>query len=254
MRAAELGQGLLLDGASALDVVERVVMALEDNPTFNSGTGSCANAEGEVEMDAIVVDGARGDFGAVAGIRHVKHPVCVARAVMERTPHCMLMGSGAASFALEQGFESVATEALLGEGGSGPDHGTVGAVALDAQGHVAAATSTGGTRDKLPGRVGDSPIIGCGAIAEDGLGGASATGHGEALMRVMMAGTVAGYLRAHRNAQEAADLALQDLKTRAGGLGGVICLDASGRIGFAHNTTHLALAYAQDAAEVASGL
>ena len=254
MRAAELGQGLLLDGASALDVVERVVMTLEDNPTFNSGTGSCANAEGEVEMDAIVVDGARGDFGAVAGIRHVKHPVCVARVVMERTPHCMLMGSGAASFALEQGFESVATEALLGEGGSGPDHGTVGAVALDAQGHVAAATSTGGTRDKLPGRVGDSPIIGCGAIAEDGLGGASATGHGEALMRVMMAGTVAGYLRAHRNAQEAADLALQDLKTRAGGLGGVICLDASGRIGFAHNTTHLALAYAQDAAEVASGL
>lgn len=250
MRAAELGQGLLRGGASALDVVEQVVMALEDNPTFNSGTGSYPNAEGEVEMDAIVVDGARLDFGAVAGIRHVNNPICAARAVMENSPHCMLMGTGASSFAQARGIESATAESLLSAQGSGPDHGTVGAVALDSQGHVAAATSTGGTRDKLPGRVGDSPIIGCGAIAEDGLGGASATGDGEALLRVMMAGTVAGYLRAGQKAQTAADLALHQLQCRTGGLGGVICLDAMGRVGFAHNTTHLALAYAQDDAEV----
>lgn len=252
--AARLGHRLLKEGAHALDVVERVVNALEDNDTFNSGTGSHANAEGDVEMDALIVDGATLEFGAVAGIRCVKNPVSVARAVMERTAHCFLAGPGATEFARAQGFQAVPEDLLRGDKGSGPEHGTVGAVALDAQGNVAAATSTGGTRDKLPGRVGDSPIIGCGALAENGVGGASATGHGESLLRVMMARTTAEYLQSGATAQEAADAALQVLKTRTGGLGGVICLDASGRAGFAFNTTHLAIAHASGDAAITVSL
>jgi isoaspartyl peptidase/L-asparaginase-like protein (Ntn-hydrolase superfamily) len=116
-------------------------------------------------MDAIIIDGSTGRFGAVAGVRHVRHPIGVARAVLEHTDHNMLAGAGATRFASEQGFDHVSAAELVGVRKSGPDHGTVGAVALDAQGFIAAATSTGGAYLKLPGRVGDSPLIGCGAMA-----------------------------------------------------------------------------------------
>ena len=245
-RAAELGRDLLQQGMASVDVVELVVMALEDDPVFNAGTGSQPNTAGAIEMDAILVDGATLEFGSVAGIQNVLHPVSVARAVMEKTPHCMLTGQGAAEFAEAEGFEGVSTEVLLGKHASVHEHGTVGAVAMDARGHVAAATSTGGMPGKLPGRVGDSPLIGCGALAEDGVGGVSATGHGESLMRVMMASTVAGYLRLDMRAREAADLAVRDLAERTGGEGGVICIDAAGGTGYAFNTTHLALAHCVD--------
>lgn len=241
-RAARFGHRMLSEGAAALDVVEKVVNLLEDDPAFNAGTGANANVEGEIELDAIIVDGATLGFGAVAGVRNVRNPVSVARRVMEATPHCLLAGEGATRFARESGFEFVPTEALAGASAGGPEHGTVGAVALDARGHIAAATSTGGTKGKMPGRVGDSPLIGCGAMADDGAGGASATGHGEALMKVMMARTVCEAMLVGRSAGEAARHAVGVLARRVGGEGGVICLDPQGRIGFAYNTTHLAAA------------
>lgn len=249
-RACEAGWALLEAGAAALDVVERAVSLLEDDPTFDAGTGSYSNAEGRVEMDAIVVDGRTLDFGAVAAIRGVLHPVQVARRVMEETEHCLLAGEGATRFAQEHGFRLVEDAVLLGGAASGPETGTVGAVALDAEGHIAAGTSTGGTKKKLPGRIGDSPLIGCGGIAEDGLGGASATGHGEDLMKVMMARTVMDHLRGGATAQEAADRAVKDLAQKVDGRGGVICLDARGRVGRAYNTEHLAAAWAGPQGEI----
>jgi len=245
-RACETGWAMLAQGAGALDVVERVVTILEDNPVFDAGTGSYPNTEGFVEMDAILVDGATLNFGSVAAIRHVKNPIQVARRVLTATRHCLLVGDGATRFAHAQGFAPVSDAVLIGGAASGPGQGTVGAVALDAQGHVATATSTGGIKNKLPGRVGDSPIIGCGAIAEDGIGGASATGEGEGIMKVMLARRALEYLQNGLTAQAAADAAINDLADRVGGHGGIICLDAQGRIGLSYNTPHMARAWASE--------
>ena len=187
-------------------------------------------------MDAIIVSGTTLAFGAVAAVQNVAHPVSVARAVMEKTPHCLLAAKGATDFAHANGFAFVPTARLIGHAASGPDHGTVGAVALDIHGHIAAATSTGGTANKLPGRVGDSPLIGCGAIADDAVGGASATGHGESLMRIMMARSAAELMANGASASEAAQRSVEILARRTGGRGGLICLDAQGRIGAAYNT------------------
>ncbi len=242
-RACDAGESLLRRGLPALDVVERVVALLEDDPIFDAGHGSYPNSAGEVEMDAILVDGATLRFGAVAAIRNVANPIRVARRVMDATTHCLLVGGGATLFAREQGFPHV-PDADLASTLSGPvtSTGTVGAVALDDAGHVAAATSTGGIKVKIPGRVGDSPLIGCGAIAQDGVGGVSATGEGEKLMQVMMARTVLEYVKAGMDAQAACDAAVRDLAERVGGHGGVICIDARGGVGFAFNTPHMAYA------------
>jgi beta-aspartyl-peptidase (threonine type) len=162
---------------------------------------------------------------------------------MERTRHCMLVGDGATDFAREQGFEIVEEHELIGHAASGPEHGTVGAVALDESGHIAAAVSTGGTADKMPGRVGDSPIIGCGALADDVTGGVVATGSGEHLLRIQMARTVWDRMRSGASPQQASGEGIRRLHDEVGGMGGVIALDARGRIGFAFNTTHLAVAF-----------
>lgn len=241
--AISAGNHLLASNGRALDAVTAAVESLESNPVFNAGTGSHTNITGLVEMDAIIVDGLTGNFGAVAAIRNVLHPVLAARRVMEATPHCFLVGEGATTFARSQDIEFAPDATLRGDRGSGPDHGTVGAVALDNQGNLAAATSTGGTRNKMAGRVGDSPLIGCGALAENGVGAASATGHGESLMKIMMARTAVEFMREGSSAQDAAERAVQRLAERTGERGGVICIDPSGRIGFAFNTTHMAHAY-----------
>jgi L-asparaginase / beta-aspartyl-peptidase len=245
-RAYEAGIALLRDGALAMDAVERAVVLLEDDPTFDAGHGSYPNAAGFVEMDAILVDGATLRFGAVAALRNTANPIRVARRVLEATAHCLLVGEGATRFAREQEFEYVSDAELVAGAVSGPapSTGTVGAVARDQRGHIAAATSTGGIKVKIPGRVGDSPLIGCGAIAEDGLGGVSATGEGEKLMQVMMARTVLDYLKAGLDVQAACEAAVRDLAGKVNGRGGVICLDAEGRAGYAYNTSHLAAAMA----------
>jgi beta-aspartyl-peptidase (threonine type) len=193
-------------------------------------------------MDAIIVDGATLAFGAVAALRNLAHPVAVARHVMEKTPHALLVGEGAGRFAKDQCFPFVPTERLRTQRPPAEAKGTVGAVAFDQTGHVAAATSTGGMRGQMAGRVGDSALIGCGAIAEDGIGGVSATGHGEAIMRVMLARDAAERLRKGVTPRDAAHEALARLEVRTNSTAGLILLDAAGRHGLAHTTPHMACA------------
>ncbi len=260
--AAVAGQVVLREGGSALDAVETAVRLLEDDPAFNAGRGSYLNRAGEVEMDAIIMDGKTLDLGAVAAIRRVRHPITVARLVMERSPHNFLVGSGAMAFATRVGVPLCDPSELVGhledEVGEEEEHwvppeweaaqkayaiDTVGAVALDANGHLAVATSTGGMPNKAPGRVGDSPLVGSGAYADDRLGAASATGWGERLMRIVISKTACDLLGHGRSAQQAAEAAIIQLHERVGGYGGLILIDRQGQIGIAHNTPHMAHAY-----------
>ncbi len=268
--AAEAGWAVLRGGGSAIDAVEAAVRAMEDDPTFDAGRGSYLNLEGEVEMDAIIMDGCTLDLGAVAAIRRVRHPVTVARLVMERSPHAFFVGEGATAFAAAMGIPLCDPADLLGRTGDEfPDDerwlppewvaaqaaraaDTVGAVALDAAGHLAVATSTGGMPHKAPGRVGDSPLVGSGAYADDRLGAASATGWGERLMRVVISKTACDWLGRGLSAQEAAEAAIALLHERVRGYGGLIVIDREGRIGAAHNTPHMARAWVTPGGEIAA--
>lgn len=253
-RVIDALRGELLGGAAALDLAEAAVRMLEDNPAFNAGTGSVPNCNGDVEMDAILVCGDSLRFGSVAVIQNVRNPICVARRLLEAGDPCMLAGAGATEFARAAGFAHVPTSELLGTTLDRAAHGTVGAVVVDRRGRVAAATSTGGIRNKRPGRVGDSPLIGCGALADNALGGVSATGHGEALMRVQIARSVLEHIRGGAAAHEAARAAVRDLERRVNGRGGVICIDREGRLGFAHNTTHMAVCGLDQSGELTAHL
>lgn len=203
-RALDVGISILSREGSAVDAVEQAVMVLEDDPVFDAGTGSYANTDGDVEMDAII-DRSTGRFSA----RWPQFAICAipfrARKVMEDTPHCLLAGEGASRFAHANGFDFISNELLIGDA-THPAHDTVGAVALDIRGRIAVATSTGGTRDKMPGRVGDSPIYGAGAFADE-VCGVSATGVGEYIMRVLLAKFVADRSRAdyHQNSRRKAE-------------------------------------------------
>ncbi len=264
--AAEAGWAVLTNGGSALDAVEAAVRVLENDPTFDAGRGSFFNAIGEVEMDAIVMDGRDLNFGAVAAVQRVRHPVTLARLVMTESEHAMIVGAGAEAFAREHGVPVCPIIELLTERGverwkaAHPPKGesapsdTVGAVALDADGNLAAATSTGGTFNKLPGRVGDSPLVGCGAYADNSTGAASATGLGEALMKVVISKSVCDFIATGMTAQEAADAAIAVLGERTTGTGGLIVLDRLGRIGIAHNTPYIAHAYVTVGGQVSTGI
>jgi L-asparaginase / beta-aspartyl-peptidase len=253
LAAARLGHAVLRSGGSALDAVETAVAAMEDDPQFNAGVGSCLNADGEVEMDAAIMSGADLRVGAVALVRDVRNPVRLARAVMERTPHVFLAGEGAHRLAEEAGLplvepRSLITERMLarwrevqGQRRS-PDGGTVGAAAIDPAGHVAAATSTGGMLMKRAGRIGDSPLCGCGTYADDESGAASATGHGEAIIRVLLTRVVCEHLRTGKAPDEAARAGVAELE-RVHGQGGVILVDRQGRVGAAFNTARMSHAW-----------
>jgi beta-aspartyl-peptidase (threonine type) len=256
-RAAALaGWAVLQEGGSALDAVQRAVIALEDDPTFNAGTGATLTSDGRVELDAGIMDGHTLDAGAVAGVERIKNPIILARHVLA-SPHVLLVGPGAGLFAQEEGLALCDPDELITDwqrerwrnGYCDPEadtatepHGTVGAVAVDSAGHLAAATSTGGMANKHPGRVGDSPLIGCGFYAEDGLGAASSTGHGEYFMRTLLAKRAVDLLADGRSAQEAATAAITFLAQRVGGDGGIILVDHFGTIGHAHNTPNLVYA------------
>ncbi|MDJ0700507.1 MAG: isoaspartyl peptidase/L-asparaginase [Woeseiaceae bacterium] len=232
----------LASGDSALDVVEYAVARMETSGLYVAGRGSAPNTAGHVELDASIMNGADRRAGAVASIRDVENPVCVARRVMEMTPHVMLSGKGANVFALTQGFEEVADPAshyVLPVGvdaGEVDDmsHGTVGAVALDAGGNLAAATSTGGTFGKMQGRVGDTPIIGSGTWA-DGEVAVSCTGTGEFFIRTGAAISVAHYVRAGASLRDAIDEVLGDVR-ELGGDGGIIAVTRAGRIEMVYNS------------------
>lgn len=243
----DAGYAVLDRGGSSLDAVSTAVRILEDDPLFNAGRGAALTRDGAAELDASIMDGRQQRAGAVACVRCVKNPIDLARCVMEKSPHVLLVGAGAEAFALEHGFEAVPNEyfqtderrrqlesSQRGQRVSelvGSPQGTVGAVALDTEGNLAAATSTGGMTNKRAGRVGDSPIIGAGTYAKNGVCAVSTTGHGEAFMRAVAAYHVCNALEYRGlTLESAAREMLHAIIQGLGGNGGVIAVDAGGRI------------------------
>lgn len=251
--AALAGHAVLLAGGSALDAVETAVHVLEDCPSLDAGRGSYLNINGEIEMDALIMDGRSLNMGAVAAIQRVRHPISLARRVMTETPHTFLVGPGADTFADQIGFPRCPVEELIVppevNGGlaaaapTGPLGDTVGAVAIDVNGDLASATSTGGTRNKMPGRVGDSPLVGSGGYADNWTAAVSATGQGEAIMKVVLSKRVCDLVSDGLPAQAACEAAIRLLAERVGGEGGLIAVDAQGQVGVARNTRAMPYAY-----------
>ncbi|WJG21346.1 isoaspartyl peptidase/L-asparaginase family protein [Vibrio furnissii] len=258
-QSVRAGHQLLVQGGDALDAVVAAVRVLEDSPYFNAGKGSVLTHQEMVEMDASVMHGLHMDAGAVAGVRHIRNPVELARDVMRHSDHVLLIGDGAEAFAFGQGYDYTEQDyffterryeqlqAMKAKGlfalseSKYPDDkkfGTVGAVALDLHGNLAAATSTGGITNKKFGRVGDSALIGAGTVAENGNVAVSTTGMGEFFIRKMVAGDVAARMRyLKEDVHTASEQVIQgELKT-LGGEGGLIALDASGEIHFAMNSS-----------------
>jgi beta-aspartyl-peptidase (threonine type) len=246
MRAAvDAGWARLRAGGSSLDAVEAAVRALEDHPRFNAGRGSVLTSAGTVEMDASIMEGNQLRCGAVAAVSRVANPVSLARRVLEDGRHVLLVAEGAHAFARAQGLSECDPESLVTEARhrrwSGA--GTVGAVALDAGGRMAAATSTGGTPGQLPGRVGDSPLIGCGTYAESTIGGVSCTGTGEAIIRSVLAYRACVFLKDAGDPDYAAKVAVDVLVSEGRGEGGLIVVDWRGRPGFAASTPFMPVAW-----------
>ena len=253
--AARAAWAILDRGGSALDAVEAAVRHLEDDPTYNSGTGACLTAAGDVELDASIMDGATLRCGGVAVVKDVKNPVTLARRVMDHSEHVLLAGPGASAFARDVGIPAYENrllvtleqrarwERLRSTRPSG--HGTVGAVARDRHGHLAAATSTGGMAMKRPGRVGDTPIVGCGTYADDALAAVSCTGHGERIIQLTLARHCADLVGQGQPAMDAAREAIRRLGERLDGEGGLIVVAPRGEVGFAHNTPIMARAWSR---------
>ncbi|HHF3095452.1 TPA: isoaspartyl peptidase/L-asparaginase family protein [Vibrio diabolicus] len=257
--SVKAGHQILEEGGDALDAVVSAVKVLEDSPNFNAGKGSVLTNNEMVEMDASVMDGRNQAAGAVAGVRHIKNPIELARDVMRNSNHVLLVGEGAEKFAFEQGHEYTEQdyfftdrryEQLLSMREKGlfalsesryPDdskHGTVGAVALDQQGNLAAATSTGGVTNKQYNRVGDSALIGCGTVAENGVVAVSTTGVGEFFIRKRVAEDVAARMRyLQEDIHTACEHIIQGELKEMGGEGGLIAIDAQGELHFAMNSS-----------------
>lgn len=252
-RIAGTGLKLLRDGASSLDAVERMVVELENCPLFNAGIGGVLNREGLPELDAAIMDGRDRNCGAVAGVSRSKSPVRLARAVMDRSPHVMFMGHGADELNAELGLDVVEPDYFITELRRRQlrkaqqhqvivlDHdsafGTVGAVARDALGHLAAATSTGGLTNKHPGRIGDTPIIGAGTFADDRSAAISCTGTGESFIRVGFGFEVDAQIRYRETTLTKATAHALDAVAMLGGRGGCIAIDARGEIALPFNSS-----------------
>ncbi len=250
-RALDAGEAVLRSGGPALDAAEAAARVLEDDPAFNAGRGSVLNADGRIELDAAIMDGRTRAAGAVAGLRTVRSPIGAARAVMERSPHVLLSYDGAEEFAREQGLETVdpswfevperraMLRKVLAAGGAfdaDVKYGTIGAVAVDVDGHVAAATSTGGLTAKRWGRIGDSPLIGAGTYADDRAAAVSATGSGEYFIRAAAAHELAARMRMlGEDLQTALDAVLADLGG-LGGKGGLIAVSPQGEAAWGFTT------------------
>ncbi|MFN8642013.1 MAG: isoaspartyl peptidase/L-asparaginase [Candidatus Binatia bacterium] len=245
-RAADAGWAVLAAGGAALDAVEAAVVALEADPLFNAGVGSSLTAAGTVEMDASLMDGASGRGAGVAGVTSFHHPIRLARCVLDDGRHVLIAGAGAEQLGRLRGLPGVPPEALVAPqqrrrwgAGAGAPPGTVGCVAVDAAGHVAAATSTGGLRGKLPGRIGDSAVIGAGTYAADAAGAASATGNGEAILLAGLARAAVDGLRGGRHPAAVAPALLRALGAGPRAAAGLIVVDRFGRVGVAHRAAHL---------------
>lgn len=258
-RILEEGRHILAQGGAALDAVETCARSLENDPLYNAGHGSVLNEYGEVEMDAAVMDGRELDAGAVAGITNVKNPITLARQVLEKSEHVMLIGKGALEFAKLCDVEIMTDDYFVIDsrirqwqeaqkaGGMMLDHedaepqhklGTIGAVARDCQGNLAAATSTGGLVNKRWGRIGDSPIVGAGVFADNGTCAVSATGYGEQFQRTVLCKMISDFVYFKgMTASEAASAGIQYLIDKVNGLGGVIVIDSQGQCAVGHSTS-----------------
>ncbi|SDE39076.1 isoaspartyl peptidase/L-asparaginase family protein [Kordiimonas lacus] len=274
MAALTAGEAVLKDGGEALDAVTAAIQVMENSPHFNAGRGAVFTAEGKNEMDSSIMDGRTLDAGAVSGVRNIRNPILLARAVMEKSPHVMMQAHGAEAFAATQGIEtaddtyfhtdhrwSQYEDAKAKKAGPMLDHdgkpaegadatssaddglngdykfGTVGAVALDRDGNLAAGTSTGGMTYKMHGRVGDSPIIGAGTYANNESCAVSATGHGEYFIRATVARNICALMEyADLSLQQAADRMVMDQLVKMGGDGGIIAVDKDGNMSMTFNT------------------
>lgn len=269
--ALQAGYQLLERGASAIDAVEAAVSRMEDDETFDAGRGSFLTRDGRVQLDALLMDGATLRAGGVACVERLRNPIQAARLVLEKSSHVYFVGAGAEDFAQQHGMALVDNSELVlnrerrrladaqaKERAGLPDltfagddkspetaadfdsHDTVGAVALDSQGHIAAGTSTGGTLNKAPGRVGDSSLIGCGCYADNASAAVSLTGWGEPIMKLVLGKWAADRVQQGRSPSEVAPEAMAYLHKRLGGHGGIILLAPDGRYGVAHNTPRMA--------------
>ena len=272
--AMAAGWRALERGGSAVDAVEESVALMEDDETFDAGKGSFLTRDGRVQLDALLMDGNTLRAGGVGCVEHIRNPIRAARKVLDESPHVYFVGEGAERFAQEHGIKLCKNAEMvverevkrLREFQANPtqdcdqelftadlSHDTVGAVALDANGNIAAATSTGGILNKAPGRVGDSSLIGCGCYADNLSAAASTTGWGEPMMKLVLGKWAADLVAAGKPPDMAAPAAITYLKSRLNGHGGMILLDAKGRFGIAHNTPRMAWAH-KNAATEASGI
>jgi beta-aspartyl-peptidase (threonine type) len=278
-RALTAGWAILTSGGNALDAIEAAIVVLENDPVFDAGFGSHLNLDGKVECDAIVMDGATLRAGAAAALQRIRNPIRLARKILETCPHMMLVADGAERYAKDNGvalcdnkelispaewdaWQKCKKDAHAAEHHRGHEQGTVGAVAIDSTGALFAATSTGGTCCKLPGRIGDSPLIGCGCYADSEAGGVSSTGYGEAIMKVVMAKAAVDRLRdsaaaaadvrtvgtatsgsVSSRAMRAAEQTIAELVRRTKASAGLILLDREGNPGYAFNTPRMAYGY-----------
>ncbi len=262
LSAAAAGFDAMQRGAGCLEAVEVAVASMEDDETFDAGRGSFLNMDGRVQLDACMMDGATLRAGGVGCVEHIRNPIRAAKKILTESPHVYFVGSGAERFAQEHGIELCANDDLIipreverlreakqqgylqmpDEFGPMRSHDTVGAVALDRDGNIAAATSTGGTLNKAPGRVGDSSLIGCGCYADNLSAAVSTTGWGEPMMKLVLSKWTADKVEQGLAPQDAAQRALYYLKSRLNGHGGIILLDSRGRVGIAHNTPRMAWA------------
>ncbi len=265
--ATAAGWRALERGGSALDAVEEAVVVLEDDETFDAGRGSFLNRDGKVQLDAFIMDGATLRGGGVGGVERLRNPVRAARKILSDSAHVYFVAEGAERFAAEHGIALCRNEDLVipreverlreyqaqtsthsndlfapEVSGDMLSHDTVGAVALDREGNIAAATSTGGTLNKAPGRLGDSSLIGCGCYADNLSAAASTTGWGEPIMKLVLAKWAADRVQSGSLPEWVATEAMNYLKQRLNGHGGIILLDAQGRVGIAHNTPRMAWA------------
>jgi beta-aspartyl-peptidase (threonine type) len=259
-------------GGSSLDAVEEAVVIMEDDETFDAGRGSFLNRDGKVQLDALIMDGATLRAGGVGCVERLRNPVRAARKILSESPHVYFVGEGAEKFAAEHGIPLCSNDDLIipreverlrhyqaqashagsthgndlfapGDDDTTISHDTVGAVALDRNGNIAAATSTGGTLNKAPGRLGDSSLIGCGCYADNLSAAASTTGWGEPIMKLVLAKWTVDRISAGNLPEWSAQEAMNYLKQRVNGHGGIIVLDPQGHIGIAHNTPRMAWAY-----------
>jgi beta-aspartyl-peptidase (threonine type) len=248
--AAEAGWAVLISGGTAAEAVEAATRVLEADPTFNAGLGATLNSDGEVELDAAIMEGSL-SWGAVAAVQGIRHPISVARKIMDDKPR-LLVAQGAERFAIDCGAEMCNKDDLIAEEQweqwkedreviDRPN--TIGCVALDASGILAAGTSTGGTTKQQQGRVGDTALVGCGLYADNKIGGCSTTGDGESIIPVVLAKTAIDFLSGDRHPDEAAQMAIDTLASKVKGEAGCILIDRQGRVGWAYNSSHMACAY-----------